>query len=823
SRLSSLLRRLWIVLIILIFDFDQAPQCCIPLRIVFWGCYTHPSSVVDYDEKYQWELQGDSQEDTLKTAMMLLARAITQKFSTHTNNRLRTSSNTRNQAVVQDGRVDILTKNACYGGNANKNTWRQNKNQVFNAGNESDESNQIVQRVPGCSKHMTGNLQLLRNFVEKFIGTVLFKNDHFTAITGYGDCVQGNLMICYNRSIVHTRHNKTPYELIRGRKPNIHHLYVFGSLCYSTNDRDDLGKMKPKADIGIFIGYSELSRKFRIYNRQTKKIMETIHVKFDELTTMDSECHNLEPRTNLLNFQDSSEDSQSVPLKSDLDNLFGPLYKEYYAMSSQEVSDNSAVHTLHNENTSSSLSIVEGIDFEESFAPVARLEALIIFVAYAAHKNFPIYQIDVKTAFLNSPLTEEILFVSPMDYGFELIAYSHADHVGCNDDCKSTYGGIQFLGDKLVSWSLKKQDYTGMSNAEAETEYQLADLFTQTLPKERFEYLVNRIVSKVPGPEETIKFMFNTQEFIYTMDMFRDILHFPMETPDNPFVTPVNIKTNEAFMNRVGYQVFDKKSLRITIRQQKVVERDYYDYSKDRFETRSQNDNLEHVDDDDDKYDKRVDKVEGGEMGSLETRIKETQTIIPTPPRSPSTILSSYKNITQELTDTVPLPTITTSQTSQSKRGISSKYSHILEDDAPPEVEKRVKRHKALKRSKSARGSSSKHSTKDFTTYVSKQQQEWDAWVKETVIDEDEVFLEDETPKLITELQDVDKRILTIYEYERMRDTLNDALSNQFKNAEEYAYHLEQTSNFIENQIVWESRQEEIRRLVPRPLVFFRP
>ncbi|GJY84233.1 hypothetical protein Tco_0497609, partial [Tanacetum coccineum] len=109
---------------------------------------------------------------------------------------------------------------------------------------------------------------------------------------------------------------------------------------------------------------------------------------------------------------------------------------------------------------------------------------------------------------------------------------------------------------------------------------------------------------------------------------------------------------------------------------------------------------------------------------------------------------------------------------------------------------------------------------KDSTTYVSKQQQqqEWDAWVKETVMDEDEVIPEDETPELIIELQDVDKRAPTIFDYERMRATLNDALSNQFKNAEEYAYHLEQTTNFMENQIVLESRQEDIRRPVPRPL-----
>ncbi|GJR46446.1 retrovirus-related pol polyprotein from transposon TNT 1-94 [Tanacetum coccineum] len=168
-----------------------------------------------------------------------------------------------------------------------------------------------------------------------------------------------------NHSIVHTRYNKTPYELIHGRKPNIQYFHMFGSLCYPTNDRDDLSKMKPKVDIGIFIGYSESSHGFHIYNHQTKMIMEMIHVKFDELTPMDSECNNSEPRINKMNFQDSSKDSQSVPSKTDLDNLFGPLYEEYYAVSSPEMSDNSAANTLDNKNISSSSSIV----VEEDEAP----------------------------------------------------------------------------------------------------------------------------------------------------------------------------------------------------------------------------------------------------------------------------------------------------------------------------------------------------------------------------------------------------------------------------------------------------------------------
>ncbi|GKE62113.1 hypothetical protein Tco_1512480 [Tanacetum coccineum] len=80
----------------------------------------------------------------------------------------------------------------------------------------------------------------------------------------------------------------------------------------------------------------------------------------------------------------------------------------------------------------------------------------------------------------------------------------------------------------------------------------------------------------------------------------------------------------------------------------------------------------------------------------------------------------------------------------------SQRHDDHQEDDAPSEGEKRVKIHKESKSLKSARGSSSKHSVKDSTTYVSKQQQqqEWDAWVEETIIDEDEVIPEDETPEL---------------------------------------------------------------------------
>nr|GFA13408.1 uncharacterized mitochondrial protein AtMg00810-like [Tanacetum cinerariifolium] len=120
----------------------------------------------------------------------------------------------------------------------------------------------------------------------------------------------------------------------------------------------------------------------------------------------------------------------------------------------------------------------EGIDSEESFSPVTRLEVVWIFVAYAAHKSFPIYQMNVKTVFLNGPLKVEVYVAQPDGFvnpdhpekgsSFDIIAFSDVDHARCIDTRKSTSEGIQFLGDKLVSWMSKKQDCTAMTSAKAE-------------------------------------------------------------------------------------------------------------------------------------------------------------------------------------------------------------------------------------------------------------------------------------------------------------------------------------------------------------------
>nr|GFA54536.1 hypothetical protein [Tanacetum cinerariifolium] len=146
---------------------------------------------------------------------------------------------------------------------------------------------------------------------------------------------------CYtqNRSIIHQRFNKAPYELIQGKKPDISYLYVFGALCYPKNDREDIGKLGAKDDIGFFIGYSANSVAYRVYNRRTKEIMEMMNVTFDELSSMAFGQNSSRPGLQSLTSGQISFELELTyapstitpqrPSERDLDILFEPLHNEY--------------------------------------------------------------------------------------------------------------------------------------------------------------------------------------------------------------------------------------------------------------------------------------------------------------------------------------------------------------------------------------------------------------------------------------------------------------------------------------------------------------
>nr|GEY96692.1 retrovirus-related Pol polyprotein from transposon TNT 1-94 [Tanacetum cinerariifolium] len=272
---------------------------------------------------------------------------------------------------------------------------------------------------------------------------------------------------------------------VRTPKPDISFLYVFGALCYPKNDREDIGKLGAKGDIGFFIG-----SKPRLQSMTSRNISLGLDLTYAPSTI-----------------------TTQQPSEGELDLLFEAMYDDYIGGQSSA----SARTNKHDDEQTviknKSRLVVrgyrqeEGIDFKESFASVARMEAIRIFLAYAAHKSFTMFQMDIKTAVLHGSLKEDVYVCQPegfinadhpshakptekhpkevkrifryvrgtinmglwytKDSGFELTGFSDADFTGCKDTFKSTSGGAQFLGEKLVSWSSKKQDCTTLSTAKA--------------------------------------------------------------------------------------------------------------------------------------------------------------------------------------------------------------------------------------------------------------------------------------------------------------------------------------------------------------------
>ncbi|GJX14039.1 retrovirus-related pol polyprotein from transposon TNT 1-94, partial [Tanacetum coccineum] len=240
---------------------------------------------------------------------------------------------------------------------------------------------------------------------------------------------------CYtqNHSIIHRRFDKTPYELINGRKLDISYLHVFGALYYPKNDREDIRKLGAKGVIGFFISYSANSCTYKIYNRRTKKIMEMMNVTFDELSAMAFEQSSSKPGLQSMasgqitaprtapanqNLQapnasttveesapistpaNSSSQSQNIPnTLQDVNDLsqqqHGQQQDTQVPLQSVIVADN--VHSV----------VFEENTFVNPFAPPSKsadessMEAIRIFLAYNAHKSFIVFQMDVKNAFLH--------------------------------------------------------------------------------------------------------------------------------------------------------------------------------------------------------------------------------------------------------------------------------------------------------------------------------------------------------------------------------------------------------------------------------------
>nr|GEV54807.1 reverse transcriptase domain-containing protein [Tanacetum cinerariifolium] len=220
--------------------------------------------------------------------------------------------------------------------------------------------------------HMTGNLKLLCNFIEKFLGTVYFGNDQFAPILGYVDVVQGNITINRVYYVEGLNHNlfsvgqfcdadleASPTQAWLWHRRLSHLNFDYINLLLKKDimiglpklkDDEYLDKMKEKRDLCILVGYSTQSKGYRVYNKRARMIVESIHIRFDEIKEMSetsvandtsglvpqrqkaSDYDNSDPVHQLHNVSSSTD--AHVPSQQELDLLFGPFYDEFFNASS---------------------------------------------------------------------------------------------------------------------------------------------------------------------------------------------------------------------------------------------------------------------------------------------------------------------------------------------------------------------------------------------------------------------------------------------------------------------------------------------------------
>ncbi|GKA33035.1 retrovirus-related pol polyprotein from transposon TNT 1-94, partial [Tanacetum coccineum] len=297
-----------------------------------------------------------------------------------------------------------------------------------------------------------------------------------------------------NRILIRTILGKTPYEILRGRKPTLDYFRVFGSKCFILNTKDYLTKFDPKSYEGVFLGYSQNSKAYIILNKHTRKIEESLNVTFDETPPpsktsplVDDDLDEEEAireieKKNLENVveDETLEIDEIVNIKESrnhpLENVIGNLNQRTLRSQAQNQSNFYCfISTIEPKNVNEALgdeswivamqeelnqfiandvwelvpqpknmTIIgtkwvfrnkldengvvsrnkarlvaqgynqqEGIDYDETYAPVARLESIRILLAYACALDFKLFQMDVKSAFLNGFINEEVYVAQP--------------------------------------------------------------------------------------------------------------------------------------------------------------------------------------------------------------------------------------------------------------------------------------------------------------------------------------------------------------------------------------------------------------------------
>ncbi|GKA51488.1 putative ribonuclease H-like domain-containing protein [Tanacetum coccineum] len=269
-------------------------------------------------------------------------------------------------------------------------------------------------------------------------------------------------------------HNKTPYELFHGRTPTLSFIRPFGCLITILNTIDHLANFDGNADEGFFVGNSFNSKAFRLFSSRTRIVEENLYIRFSESTpnvigSGPDWLFDIDALTRTMNYKpivagtqsngiagtkaSDNADDGSKPSSDDEKKVDEDPRKDSKSIN-QEKNDN--VNSTNNVNAASTNEInavggktsielpddpnmpaledysifdllsddqddgytqKEGIDYDEVFTPIARIEAIRLFLAYASFKDFVVYQMEVKSVFLYGKIKEEVYVCQPP--GFE--------------------------------------------------------------------------------------------------------------------------------------------------------------------------------------------------------------------------------------------------------------------------------------------------------------------------------------------------------------------------------------------------------------------
>nr|GEU84703.1 integrase, catalytic region, zinc finger, CCHC-type, peptidase aspartic, catalytic [Tanacetum cinerariifolium] len=283
-----------------------------------------------------------------------------------------------------------------------------NLNVSMPLGNASRTANILEPMTPRCSNVLNNTLysnSFATHRDNPIHRTVKFGNDQIALLLGYGDLVQGTVTIKRGNDLLTGSRGTDLYsitlqdtsspnliflmtkatssqawlwyrhlshlnfdtinlllknDIVIGLPKSVKFFHIFGSLCYIVRDGENLDKMKEKGDACIFVGYSTQSRAFRVFNKRTKVIVETIHVNFDELPQMASDHISSDPvpQCPITSIEHDSlspgpqcqenvpQAARIVTVSNELDLLFSRMFDELLNRSTQVVSKSSTVTTV---------------------------------------------------------------------------------------------------------------------------------------------------------------------------------------------------------------------------------------------------------------------------------------------------------------------------------------------------------------------------------------------------------------------------------------------------------------------------------------------